>query len=123
MTPKEYLTQLSRLGCEIEARLEEARQLRALEGFVATKDAELRSCQDMLHREIGRLVALKREADGCIGQIKNPDYRVVLRLRYLCGYGWEEIARRMFFSKMHVQRLHRLALEQLHVPEKTAAAR
>ena len=54
---------------------------------------------------------LSRKADLLIARLDKPHHRQVLRLRYLCGMNWEEIATRMDYSNVRsAYRTHGWAL-------------
>ena len=45
-----------------------------------------------------------------IKQMENEDEQEVLRLRYITGLKWEEVAARMSYSWKHIHRIHSSAL-------------
>ena len=45
-----------------------------------------------------------------IRQMENEDEQEVLRLRYITGLKWEEVAARMSYSWKHIHRIHSSAL-------------
>ena len=47
-----------------------------------------------------------------IHAIDNPDHEMLLELRYMDCFTWEEIANEMGYSITHVHRLHKKALEE-----------
>lgn len=44
---------------------------------------------------------------------ETPEQKELLELRYLCGYKWEDVARRMHFDRRQSQRIHKRALESV----------
>lgn len=48
-----------------------------------------------------------------ISRLDDPSEKEVLELRYLSGYRWEDIARRMMYDERQVRRIHIKALEHV----------
>ena len=63
--------------------------------------------------EMERLVSLKREIAGVIGQVDDPTLQTLLEMRYLCYRDWPEICREMYYSNASVHRLHQRALKKV----------
>ena len=59
-----------------------------------------------------------REIEGVIDDVADDRYRTLLRLRYLSGWSWRRIARRMNYAEQYIFVLHGEALMQVKVPEK-----
>lgn len=132
MTNKEYLQQAYRLDNLIDAKLEQITQLRAMaEKQTATLSAapisglqphsRVENCmvkivdlENEINRDIDRLVSLKRDIQQTISHIHNPDYRLLLELRYLNFKTWEQIAVQMHYSYRNILYLHGKALEQIN---------
>lgn len=71
----------------------------------------------ILEEQIELLKAERLEKARCyqkierqISQMKNEDEQEVLRLRYITGLKWEEVAVRMSYSWKHIHRIHSSAL-------------
>lgn len=64
---------------------------------------------------IARYTALALRADALIAEAADPYSRTVLRLRYLEGLPWEEVAERSGFVSRHCRRLANAALDALGV--------
>lgn len=60
--------------------------------------------------DIDRLVDLKREINQAINSVKQPEYNLLLELRYLNYKTWEEIAGIMNYSWRNVHYVHSRAL-------------
>lgn len=63
-----------------------------------------------INREIDRLADIKTEISKAISQLEDGRYREILRLRYLGGKTFEQIAVETHFSWRHVCTLHGRAL-------------
>ena len=129
MTAKEYLIGIARLDREVSARLEQVEKLRVSVGKARPlqKSGEKGTYKSYnweteLLCDLERLLALKQEADRCIARFTNPDYRALLRLRYLCANSWSEVADKMHYSVTHIHRMHNLALAEFTLPASARAA-
>jgi len=80
--------------CELKS---EAKELEQMDGY---------------EEELNRLKEKLAAIEEFVSKIHDPLYRQVLRLRYLKGYKWEQIAQKTGYSKVHVHRLHNLALKK-----------
>lgn len=63
-----------------------------------------------VERAVGELVDSKARVRGVVDLVRDPDERALLRLRYLSGMKWEEVARAMHYTERQVYRIHRRAL-------------
>ena len=135
MTAKEYLNQAYWLDRRIDSKLEQQSALRDLatkttavmDSEVVSHTRNVHSQQDILakimdmedeiNNDIDALVDLKREIKRTIEKVENPEYLILLELRYLCFKRWEEIAVMMNYNIRHIYRLHDEALEKLKVPD------
>ena len=69
--------------------------------------------ENEIDEEIDRLVDLKHEIVSLIKQVKNPEYKTLLELRYLCFRTWEQIAVEMRYDLSWIHRLHKKALIEI----------
>lgn len=135
MTSKEYLSQAYHLDKRIDSKIE---QLKAL-NLLATKCTSTLSdmpksqsisnsrledtvvkivdLQEEINRDIDRLVDLKRDIVRTIKSVQNPEYQIILELRYLCFKTWEEIAVQMNCSIDNVFKIRKNALKSVVIPE------
>ena len=60
---------------------------------------------------------LKKDIVHRINEVNNPEYKLILELRYLCFRSWEEIAVEMDYGIDNVFRVHRKALASVQIPE------
>lgn len=82
---------------------------RSLEHTVAHIDDLTRQ----LDQRLDRLVTLRREIGRAIDSVPDARLRELLRLRYIEGLSFEQIAVRMNYSWRQVIRLHGAALSQV----------
>ena len=67
------------------------------------------------HQRIG-LVRLRREIGAAIDAVPDARHRELLRLRYIDGRTWEQVAQRMGYEDMRwIYRLHGYALSALSI--------
>lgn len=127
MTAKEYLSQYKTLNGEINAKLEQKRQLFALATSVAPSNthggcgnvsdkvgrtvAKLLDLEREINSDIDRLVDLRREIEDVIADVPDERLRMLLELRYVNGLTFEEIAENLDLSTVQIWRLHKIALE------------
>ena len=57
----------------------------------------------------------REQIDLAIRRMENPDEQRVLRLRYLWGLKWEEVAVKMSYSWKQIHRLHSSALDNFEM--------
>jgi len=68
-----------------------------------------------IKNDLDNLVQLQVLLSDIIGKISDSTCQTLLRLRYLCGMGWDEVAEVMDYSYLHVvHRLHPKALEKFN---------
>lgn len=75
-----------------------------------------------MERQIGRLkrerlkkARTREQIDLAIRRMENSDEQRVLRLRYLWGLKWEEVAVKMSYSWKQIHRLHSSALDNFEM--------
>lgn len=69
-----------------------------------------------LTRQLRIKTALRREIEQAVARIEDEKLEHLLRLRYIKGLRWREVAEAMFYSNMQIMRLHKAALAGLRVP-------
>ena len=110
MTAKEYLSQAYRLDKRIDSKLEQLSDLRdtttkataVMNDTPVSHTRNVHSLQDTiakivdmeheLDRDIDALVDLKRDMTRLIKAVQNPQYQLILEMRYLTGWSVERIA-------------------------------
>ena len=141
MTAKEYLSQVFYIDQRINCKLEQVLQLResATKATATLSDMPRNPSPDLqqmesrvvkivdlereINAEIDELVDLKRDIRELIAQIRKPEYRTLLELRYLGNRTWDAIAEEMGFEPRTIYRFHSNALrvvERLMRTEKNA---
>ena len=129
MTAKEYLGQAYRLDQRINSKLQQIETLRSLtqrvtvayggevvshtRNVTSLEDAIVRLMQaeEELNREIDRLVDLKAEIAGVIGQVRNESYRLILEKRYLCFQTWAQIGDDLHYTRRWLLTKHDRAVD------------
>lgn len=139
MTAREYLQQARGMKLRLEA-LEErrafyrdmasgriarykpgtgggTRRVSSVEKY-ACKLADLEA--DMARR-VGAYVELVAEIEVVIDAVPDQRYRDLLRFRYLNGWSWHKIARRMGYQVESMYKMHDNALRFVRVPDKSTS--
>lgn len=129
MTAKEYLEQAYRLDQQINSKLQQIETLHSLtervtvayggeavshtQNVTSLQDsiARLMQAQEELNREIDRLVDLKAEIAGVIGQVRNESYRLILEKRYLCFLPWAQIGAELHYTRRWLLTKHDRAVD------------
>lgn len=132
-TKKKYLKKVKYLDDGINAKLEQLQDLKQLitavngisynekvqtskQGDAAFKVVDkIIDLENEINNDIDELVNLKTDITHCIDCIDEPEYRLVLTLRYINLHQWDYIADYMHYSLNHIYRLHRQALSKLVV--------
>ena len=135
MTAKEYLSQVYRLDKRIDSKIEQLKSLNLLATKCTTTLSDMPKSQSIsnsrledtvvkivdlqeeINRDIDSLVDLKRDIVRTIKSVQNPEYQIILELRYLCFKTWEEIAVQMNCSIDNVFKIRKNALKSVVIPE------
>lgn len=123
---KEYLKSYRRAVKREKDILDEIQRLRADKMFPSvandgmpkgSNQSDLSDYIAILDEQIELLKTERLEKARCyqkierqIKQMENEDEQEVLRLRYITGLKWEEVAVRMSYSWKHIHRIHSSAL-------------
>lgn len=128
MTAREYLTQARMIDSRINSKLMELQRARELatKATVLVSDMPRNPSPDLqqlesrivkivdlereINAEIDELVDLKRDIRELIAQIRKPEYRAVLELRYLGMKTWPDISEELRCSARTIYRFHNGAL-------------
>lgn len=131
MTAKEYLSQAYRLDKRIDSKIEQLKSLNLLAtkctstlsdmpksqsaGNSRLEDTVVKivDLQEEINKDIDSLVDLKRDIVRTIKSVQNPEYQIILELRYLCFKTWEEIAVQMNCSIDNVFKIRKNALKSV----------
>ena len=135
MTAKEYLSQAYRLDKRIDSKIEQLKSLNLLATKCTSTLSDMPKSQSIsnsrledtvvkivdlqeeINRDIDSLVYLKRDIVRTIKSVQNPEYQIILELRYLCFKTWEEIAVQMNCSIDNVFKIRKNALKSVVIPE------
>lgn len=128
MTVKEYLSQAYRIDQRINSKLEQVASLRDLANKVtasyrtepisttrpgSSKEnaiVKIIDLENQIDEDIDKLVDIKRDIMKVIKSVEQPEYNLLLELRYLNYKTWEEIAGIMNYSWRNVHYVHSKAL-------------
>lgn len=77
--------------------------------------ARMMDSEESLNQEVLKLIEIRENVRAAIAGVENVECRMLLEERYLCYHGWNEIAEDMGYSLDNVYRIHRKALEEIHI--------
>lgn len=77
----------------------------------ATEAVKMIALEDELRRRITQWIAIEREGKKTISMIRNKKARSVIEMRYIRGYGWRKIARRLKITERWAYALHERGLK------------
>lgn len=81
--------------------------------------ARLWQLTQLLAQRLNQLIALRKEIEKTIEALQ-PEERRLLRLYYIEGLNWEQVAERLDYSTRQIRRKQRQIMQQLF-PDKPAA--
>ena len=132
MTKKEFLNQYLNAEKEIGIKLDQIARLRELSTKITqtlTPDKVKSNSENRLKSSVSKIVDIEREIGASIDQLErtrlqvesvinsvpNVNQRNVLRLRYISGMKWEQIAVKLNYDYRWVLRLHGKALNKIAI--------
>lgn len=132
MTKKEFLNQYLNAEKEIGIKLDQIARLRELSTKITqtlTPDKVKSNSENRLESSVSKIVDIEREMGASIDQLErtrlqvesvinsvpNVKQRNVLRLRYISGMKWEQIAVKLNYDYRWVLRLHGKALNKIAI--------
>ena len=132
MTKKEFLNQYLNAEKEIGIKLAQIARLRELSTKITqtlTPDKVKSNSENRLESSVSKIVDIEREIGASIDQLErtrlqvesvinsvpNVNQRNVLRLRYISGMKWEQIAVKLNYDYRWVLRLHGKALNKIAI--------
>ena len=74
---------------------------------------EMMELRDRYEQRIIELMATRKRIETAIDGLQDPDQRMILRYRYISGYGWTKTAQLVHYSRKTVERKHGRALQAL----------
>ena len=132
LTKKEFLNQYLSARREISIKLDEIAKLRSLAAKVTQSfsgtlaggenssrvelaAAKIVDLEKEIGREIDNLEKVICQVEQTIDTLQNQNQRNVLKLRYLNGMKWEQIAVKLNYNYRWILRIHGLALKNLAI--------
>ena len=132
MTKKEFLNQYLNAEKEIGIKLDQIARLRELSTKITqtlTSDKVKSNSENRLESSVSKIVDIEREigtsidqlerirlqVESVINSVPNVNQRNVLRLRYISGMKWEQIAVKLNYDYRWVLRLHGKALNKIAI--------
>lgn len=132
MTKKEFLKQYLKAKREIEIKSEQISDLKDLATKItqtlapdkvkSTSDNRLESTvskivdiEKEIYADIDNLKKIYLQVEGAIDSVPNSIQRDILRLRYINGMKWEQIAVKLNYDYRWILRLHGMALNQIAI--------
>ena len=132
MTKKEFLNQYLNAEKEIGIKLDQIARLRELSTKTTqtlTPDKVKSNSENRLESSVSKIVDIEREigtsidqlerirlqVESVINSVPNVNQRNVLRLRYISGMKWEQIAVKLNYDYRWVLRLHGKALNKIAI--------
>ncbi len=126
--PKKYLSEIKHVHEDIQSRIEEKELLRqsvelkttsynadkvqeSKQGRYDDRYLKILEVSDDINKKIDNLINLKVKVSNDIDRLDNPEYRLLLRLRYINLNSFENIAVKMNYDIRHITRLHGNALK------------
>lgn len=136
MSPKEYLSRYRNLDKEIDSLVLERQRLYSLatkrggsiidgtpKGAKSDNTASYERILDkvmdidlQINGHIDNLIKIRHEIVATIEGVEDNTLRTLLRLRYINGHTFEQIAVALNYSWRHIIRLHGQALEFVRMP-------
>ena len=139
MKSREFLKQAYRLDEMINSNMIEIAQLEELSTSIKSIDYakdkinggnfensasyekiidKIIALESVVNDEINNLVELKTQIREAICDLKVPEEKVLLRLRYINFMKWEDICEQMHISERTANRIHGQALQKLKIPKR-----
>ena len=73
---------------------------------------------DQLYAEMDRRHEIRREIVAAIEKLPNEAEKMILRFRYINGWGWEKVAVKSCYNYRYTLKIHGRALAHLEILEK-----
>ena len=128
MEVKEYLQQLFWMEDEVKDLINERILLNSNTMRVSklkdvnVQSSQIRTVEDTylslidfsikIQQKGDELLNLKIQISSQIDEMHTPEYRRVLRYRYLMGFSWKKVAELMGYDERHIYRIHGNALQE-----------
>lgn len=112
-----YLGRVGALQSEMTCQLQHLRALRERESTMPERHTLLRMQQ--VRQRIEQLRTqqhtVQREVTCALERLPSPRARILMEMRYLSGFTWEEIAQAMHLSPRAALRMHQRALRLVDI--------
>lgn len=128
MTPKEYLSQCRTLDVEINSKLEQVAQLRALASKVSPSTgfgaaggisdrvgktvAKIVDLENEINDDIDKLVELKKVIRIKINSMSKPIHRIILERKFILRNSLESISEDIGYSLPQTKRIYKAAIRE-----------
>lgn len=128
MLAKEYLSNIKWVNYTIQSKLQQIDDLRNMRITAKLTDVPISSSfgnskvenavlgimelEEEIDLKIDELVAYKKAVIDMISKLNNKELMLLLELRYIQGYKFEQIADIMNYDRRQVSRLHNKALDK-----------
>jgi len=104
---------------ELKRYVDEYRMFRDLGKVISFFDSpsvketqtDLMEEENRLCKKVSNILKEKRAIEKNIDKVKDASEALLLRYRYINGYGWEEISELMNYSPRNIHYLHKKALK------------
>ena len=136
MNAKQFLSQSYRLAEQIESHKRELAELREmmpvissssfsdtpnsgsriLEPSFAKMTVRIVDLERKVAQEIDTLCDVKLKIHYAIEAVPDVSQRLLLRLKYIEGLSWQDVADRLHYSVKHAFKIHQEALQKVVVP-------
>lgn len=127
---KTFLNQAFIVDCRIEDKKVELAKLEEIKNNITYVDVAkisvpiqqentlklnniIASYSELLISQLTELIEIKKAIVHLISNVTDEEYKCLLELRYIYLYKWDDIAIQMTYSKGHVHRIHKKALNYL----------
>jgi flagellar biosynthesis chaperone FliJ len=128
---EKYLSQIFRYEKSIEVKLEKLARYRDSKTIISdyitpgsggstgsaveTCVLQIEKLEKKIVDEINELTKLKADIERKVKKLEKDELREVIEYRYICGMKWSEVAESMAYTKEHIYRLHRKALQEFDI--------
>ncbi len=127
---KEYLERLGTMNMVVDSKLEDIRKLRLLTTQISSQlsgmpksssknahtlegtIAKLVDLEEEVNEEIDALIDLREETKNMILLLKDEKCRLLLLYKYVYFLSWDELARKIHYTKRTLYRIHSEGLKR-----------
>lgn len=119
MDPQVFLNSVRKSLLQVEVLCDRAEKLREMAIQAGSSESqesfviELMDTHAELQVKVSKFLTESHIADQLIETLDNGNQRAVLQLRYLCGYNWNEIAKKIGYTLHRTHKLHATGITEL----------